>query len=199
MTRQRGFSMIEVVVTIAIFGILLATAAPGMGDWIRNARINNVGESIQNGLQQARNAALARNKPVSLYLVSDLTNSCTLSSSSGSWVVSVTSPAGQCASAASLTTAPQIVAKGVASDGSTVKVEAKQIDGTTNATTVTFNGLGMLAQAGSATAARIIKVTSADGTSYQRRVEVSMGGGSRMCEPNPSTTLANGDSRKCTQ
>lgn len=191
--------MIEMAVTVAIFGILLAAAAPGMGDWIRNAKINNAGESIQNGLQQARNAALGRNKPMSLYLVSDLTNSCTLSSSSGTWVVSAASPEGQCANAASLTAAPQIVAKSLATEGSSVKIEAKQIDGSTNATTVTFNGLGMLAQSSSATAARIINVTNASGNSYQRRVEVSLGGVFRMCEQNPSTTLANGDSRKCTQ
>jgi len=194
---HRGFSMIEVVVTIAIFGILLATAAPGIGDWIRNAKIRNTAESIQNGLQLARNAAMGRNRPVSLYLVSDLTNSCTLSNTSGTWVVSVSSPVGKCAASPSLTVAPQIVAKGAASDGGSATVLATtQPNISTAATTTTFNGLGMLAQTSASTAARAFQVSSAGGTSYVRRVEVSFGGVSRLCDPAITT---DGDARKCTQ
>lgn len=195
MARQRGFSMIEMVVTIAIFGILMAAAMPGMGDWIRNSRVRNAAESIQSGLQQARNAAMTRNRPVSLYLVSDLTNSCTLSNTSGSWVVSVASPAGQCGNSASLTAAPQIIAKGAALDGGSATILATQLGTSAAATTVTFNGLGMLAQSSATTAARTITVSSADG-SYVRRVEVSTAGGGRLCVPSVTT---DGDARKCTQ
>jgi type IV fimbrial biogenesis protein FimT len=196
MKIQRGFSMIEAMITVAIMGILLAAAMPSMGDWIRNMRVRNTAESILNGLQQARNAAVARNKPATLYLVTDLTSSCALSSSSGTWVVSAASPVGKCDLAPSLTGSTQIVAKGLASDGGGATVAATKTVGGAAATSVTFSGLGMLSQASVANAIRAINVSSADGTSYVRRVELSTAGVARLCDPAVST---NGDARKCTQ
>jgi type IV fimbrial biogenesis protein FimT len=76
MKNQRGFSMIEVAITIAIMGILMATAMPSVGDWIRNTKVRNAAESIQNGMQQARSEAVRRNRPVSFNLVSTLDNTC---------------------------------------------------------------------------------------------------------------------------
>ena len=187
MKTQRGFSMIEVVITIAILGILLAAAMPSVSDWIRNTRIRNTAESILNGLQLARMEAVRTNKATGFYLVSDLSASCALSSTSGSWVVSVGSPAGACATA---------TLKGLDSDGGGATVGAKQSDGSTAATSVTFSGLGMLTLSSSATAIRKIAVTSADGTTFVRRVEISPIGLARLCDPLISTS---GDTRRCAQ
>ncbi len=189
MKTQRGISMIEVVVTIAIMGILMAAAMPSVGDWMRNSRVRNTAESIQNGLQQARMEAVRQNKAVSLYMVSDLTNACTLSNTVGSWVVASTSPVGACASAK---------IKGLVADGGggAATIKATQSDGTTDATSVTFSGLGMLAQSSAATAIRRVQVKTTDG-SFENRVEVSPAGLIRMCDP--TKTLSDGDSRKCTQ
>jgi len=65
MKIQRGFSMIEVVITVAIMGILMAAAMPSIGDWISNTKVRSTAESIQNGLQRARMEAVRLNKPVS--------------------------------------------------------------------------------------------------------------------------------------
>lgn len=187
MKKQRGFSMIEVVITIAILGILLATAMPSVGDWIRNTRIRNSADSMLNGLQQARMEAVRTNKATGFYMVSDLSASCTLSNTSGSWVVSVGSPAGACASA---------TIKGLVSDGGGATIMATQADGATAATSVVFSGLGMLTQSGAATAIRKIAVTSADTTSFVRRIEISPVGLARLCDPLVPTA---GDTRKCAQ
>ncbi len=190
MKIQRGFSLIEVVVTIAVMGILMASAMPSVGDWIRNSKVRNTAESIQNGLQQARMEAVRRNRPVSFYLVSTLDSACALSSSAGSWVVSLESPVGKCNESASQTAAPRVVAKGAVSDGGGATVTAAQADGSTAATTVTFNGFGMVINA---EAIRRIAVESSDANhAYKRRVEISTGGIGRLCDP------AKTDSSGCT-
>ncbi|MDO9005180.1 MAG: GspH/FimT family pseudopilin [Aquabacterium sp.] len=189
MKTQRGFSMIEVVVTIAIMGILMAAAMPSVGDWLRNAKVRNTADSLLNGLQQARSVAVNRNRPTTLYLVNNLTGSCALSNAAGSWVVSHASPVGQCDS----TTV--VLAKGSVLDGGGATVTASQSNYSAGATAVTFNGLGMLAQSSLSTAIRRIVVASADG-SYDLRIEISPGGAARLCEPRIDTT---GDSRKCLQ
>ncbi|RZI82175.1 MAG: prepilin-type N-terminal cleavage/methylation domain-containing protein [Rubrivivax sp.] len=191
MKVQRGFSMIEIVVTIAIMGILMATAAPGMGDWLRNTKVRNAAESIQSGLQQARAEAVRRNRPVSFSLVSTMDNTCALSSANGSWVVSGdANPASHCGDAISSTVAPKLVAKGAMSDGGSAVVAATNAAGTA-ATTVTFNGFGMVS--GASAIQRILVKSSDD--AYQRRVEITTGGVSRVCDP----TIMAGDTRACIQ
>lgn len=193
MKFQRGISMIEVVVTIAIMGILMAAAMPSVGDWLRNAKVRNTAESIQNGLQLARMEAVRRNRPVSFNLVSSLTNTCALSATSGSWVVSGdANPAGQCAADNSTTVAPQMAAKGALTDGGAATVAGWNAANAA-ATTATFNGFGMLAGASSL---RRIEITRSDG-GHPLRVEITTGGVSRLCDPN--LIINTGDTRACTQ
>jgi len=45
--------MIEVAVTLAVLGLLMASAMPSMSAWMANARIRNTAESIQEGLRRA--------------------------------------------------------------------------------------------------------------------------------------------------
>jgi type IV fimbrial biogenesis protein FimT len=52
--RQRGFSLVEVVVTIALLALLLGLAAPAFGTWTRNAQVRTVSDSLQTGLRFAQ-------------------------------------------------------------------------------------------------------------------------------------------------
>lgn len=61
---QGGFSIIEIAVTLVVLGMLLASAVPSMSAWVRNAKLRNQAESLQTGLQQARNEAVRRNRPI---------------------------------------------------------------------------------------------------------------------------------------
>lgn len=194
MKVQRGISMIEVVVTIAIMGILMATAMPSMGDWLRNAKVRNAAESIQNGLQQARAEAVRRNRPISFNLVSTLDNACALSSSNGSWVVSAdANPASHCGDAPSTSTAPRLVTRAAMSDGGQGAVVAATDASGNSATTVTFNGFGMVT--GATPIQSILVRSSGDSNVYRRRVEITSGGLSRLCDPD----IATGNTRACIQ
>ena len=69
--RQRGVTLIELMVGLAIFGLLVALAIPSYSAWIQNTQIRTAAESIVNGLQLARNEALRRNRSVELVLTAD--------------------------------------------------------------------------------------------------------------------------------
>jgi type IV fimbrial biogenesis protein FimT len=194
--RQRGFTLVELVVTIAVLALILALAMPSIGTWMDNTRIRNTAESLQNGLLAARGEAIRRNQNISFFLVSSndsgaIDNTCALSSESGSWVVSVSSPAGKCGSAPSTTVAPMIAETRAVSDGgSGAKVTA-------NSDTVTFNSFGRVVGAAAGGINRIDINGPLDGVRYRNlRLTVTPAGAVRMCDPNVPTT-ATTDPRVC--
>lgn len=87
--RARGYTLIEVVVTLAILGILLALAVPAFAQWIGNVRIRSQAESIQNGLRQARQEAIKQNRAVAFALTAAAAPTCTstASTSGANWIV----------------------------------------------------------------------------------------------------------------
>ena len=115
---QRGFSLIELMIAVAILAILLTAVLPSFKAWIQNAKIRTATESLKNGLQLARVEAIRQNQGVFFSL--DGTNS--------SWSVATV----QTAAASSV----QIQTRSSAEGSSTVALVA------TGGTTATFNGLG---------------------------------------------------------
>ena len=197
--RQRGFSLIEIVVTLAVLALLMFAAAPSIGTWMDNTRIRNTAEALQMGLQTARSEAVGRNQSISFHLVSltnpnVMDNSCALSATSGSWVVSATEPSSNCGSAPSTSVAPKIVvARAVGDGGGKVKVSGWQDDdGTIAGTTVTFNGFGRVTNAGPL--ARIVISGTRDGVKYRDlQIRITAAGAIRMCDPKADSN----DPRGC--
>lgn len=190
--KQRGFTIIEVVIAVLIAGFLLAAALPSAGAWIRNSKIRTAAESISTGLQQARAEAVRRNQPVGFYLVSDadpvsMTDACALSSSSSGWVISIASPAGKCATDRSTFIAvrpPGDTAGGLA---------VAAVDSTaTAANSIAFNGYGQISGVASITCIRISNAS--DASTRALNIAVNTGGTVRMCDP--AVTDSN-DPRKC--
>lgn len=66
--RQSGFSLVELLISVTIMGILLAYAVPTYQSWTQNSQIRTAAESVQNGLQLARAEAARRNGNVSFTL-----------------------------------------------------------------------------------------------------------------------------------
>ncbi|MDP9914700.1 type IV fimbrial biogenesis protein FimT [Variovorax boronicumulans] len=199
--RSRGFTLVELVVTIAVFALLLFAALPSLGTWTDNTRIRNVASSLLDGLQLARAEAIRRNQNVSFWLVNIdnpavLSNDCTLSNTSGSWVVSVNSPITHCADAPSIDSSPMLVTgRAVGDAGGRVSVTAVLAGSTTAATSVTFNGFGRLVN--TADAIGQIDITGpTSGTDYRNlRLLVSPAGQVRMCDPDSG--IATTDPRRC--
>lgn len=60
----RGVSMIEILIGIAIIAILIALGLPSIGELMRNTKVRNAAESVQNGLNAARAEAVKRNATI---------------------------------------------------------------------------------------------------------------------------------------
>jgi len=200
-SAQAGFSIIEIAVTLVVFGMLMATAVPSMSAWMRNAKLRNQAESVQNGLQQARNEAVRRNRPVSFYLVSNgtataLDNGCTVSATGTSWVVSVRDPGGACAATPTNASTdggnPLIVSKRLGADGgSGVSVSGVAADNTTAASSVTFDALGR--RSGNLTRIAVSYATARN-DDRPLRVDITPAGMVRSCDPQITNTS---DPRRC--
>ncbi|RJX33334.1 MAG: prepilin-type N-terminal cleavage/methylation domain-containing protein [Oxalobacter sp.] len=66
---SEGVTLIELVIAIAVLGILLAAGLPSFGNWIQNSRTRAQAESILRGLQLARQEAIRNNSPVEFQFV----------------------------------------------------------------------------------------------------------------------------------
>ena len=203
--RGRGFSLIELLIAMAIAGILLGLGAPSYQAWITNAHIRTTAEAIQNGLQLARGEAVRRNTQISFQLMSGVDDTCILSAPntpiSSDWVVSFDPPASACAAAplneafrvtdAANNPPPRIIQVRSAAEGSrNVVVSAGQ-------TLFTFNGLGRLVANPGGNPVPIDvsnplagACVGAAGQVRCLRVTVSPGGQIRLCDPAYPTTGA---------
>lgn len=87
MNDQRGFTLIELMLTIAILAIILGTSVPSFQSMIKNNRIAAVSNDLVIGLQLARSEAIKRGIPVALCASSDQASCTTTSVWSNGWVV----------------------------------------------------------------------------------------------------------------
>lgn len=196
MARSRGFSVVELMVAVAILGIALAASMPLIVDWTRNMAIRNAAESLKGGIEKTRQAALRRNADMSFWLVADttskiLTSSCVRSDTGPSWVIAKLDPEGQCDAAPSETSAPRIVEKWSAADGANDVSLVTADEGGAAGNLLTFNSLG---QVSAANQIAQIDITHARGGDIRPlRLLISRAGAVRLCDP----AVAAGDTRAC--
>ena len=63
---KNGFTLIEIIMTIAILSILLAIGAPALSSFLVNSRIKAVTTEMRDGLQIARMDAIRENNTVTI-------------------------------------------------------------------------------------------------------------------------------------
>jgi type IV fimbrial biogenesis protein FimT len=86
---RRGFSLVELMVVVALLAILLALAMPGFSRWIANAQVRNANESLQNGLRLAQAEAQRRYRRVVFFrtTASTCSTGTTAVATGTNWVV----------------------------------------------------------------------------------------------------------------
>jgi type IV fimbrial biogenesis protein FimT len=97
---QPGFTLLELMLVVAIAGILLAVAVPAMGNFIRNSRITSAANDVMAGLHFTRSEAIKRRLPVTLCTstsaVNDPNPACAASPLLTGWIAFVdTNQSGQ--------------------------------------------------------------------------------------------------------
>ena len=169
-SSTQGFSLIELMVALAVLGILFAFGLPSMSTWIQNSNIRTATEAGLSGLQLARSEAVSRNADVQI--VFDATGGWTVTTVTGGAAIQARA-AGETASTVAVTYTPG------------------------SASTVTFNGFGRITANtdGSATLTQVDFDSSALAAADSRELRLLVGtnGVVRMCDPQ----VASGDPRAC--
>lgn len=177
----RGFTLVEMIVVVAIMALLAALAMPSMLGWVRNNKIRTVSDSLQNGLRMAQAEATRRSRQVVFSLTDDTPNSTsyTAKASGSNWAISTVVPADSDVTAA-------FVEAGILRDvGSNVVISGPK--------SICFSSIGRLVQntapgptgANCAAAAAQYDIKMSDDATGDRplRVTVALGGQVRMCDP----------------
>lgn len=67
-TRTAGFSLVELMIGLAIAALLVVLALPNYQVWIADSQIRNAAESIASGMRYAQSQAVARNSTIEFIL-----------------------------------------------------------------------------------------------------------------------------------
>lgn len=81
----RGFTLIEVLVVIAILGVLTALAGPSFTPTIERWRVRQAAENLTSTIYYARSEAIKRGGRVAIQKLPNNTNGCTTASSNQDW------------------------------------------------------------------------------------------------------------------
>ncbi len=197
---HKGFSLIELIVGMAILAMLMALGIPQYATFLSNARLRTTAEGINNGLNLARAEAVKRNSRVELVFTDDepiapLVNAMTASTTGANWVVRAWIPS---------TNSYDFVEGKLGAEGSgktgtpgvtVTAVTAGIFDGT-----VAFTGFGAMNSAQSISfqvtypSAGACDTVGTQGPMRCLNVNVSPGGQIRICDPK---ITAAGDTRAC--
>ncbi len=182
-----GVTLIELMIAVAILGILLVAGLPQASTWMQNTRLRTSAESISAGLQLARSEAVRRNVQVEFVLTNNTPDAASMptlvtNTNGPSWVVRIYQ-------------APNPY---TAADFIQGRLESSpNIAITSGAGNIVFNTLGRTTLG----AANTIQVTNptggaciAAGPMRCLNILVQTGGQIRMCDPSITTA---GDTRKC--
>lgn len=80
-----GFTLIELMVTLAVGAILLAVAVPSFRTFVQNAQVNNAADGFLAAIQRARSEAITRGDAVLLCRTADPTSNTCGTSSGEDW------------------------------------------------------------------------------------------------------------------
>ncbi|MBS0325151.1 MAG: GspH/FimT family pseudopilin [Proteobacteria bacterium] len=172
--RHRGFTLVELMVVLAIIAILLILGTPLFSTFVANSRIRTAAEVFANALSQARIEAIKRNEPVE-FLMSSGWLVCTVADSA----------AGNCAQGNAA-----VLFQGAGKEGtSEVTVTATP----SGATRITFDQLGNIIAVSpidSSAALTQVDIDVPGGSSVNStplRVLIETGGGVHLCNPAVSS------------
>ncbi len=179
-SRQRGVTLVELMVTLVLMSLLLGLAAPNFRVWVRNAQVRTVSDALQNGMRLAQSEALRRSRLVVFFLTNeaDCTNGISANANGVNWSIrTVPMTAGE-ASVVVQCGVLSDVAAGVAITGPTAVCFNSMGRQAENASTGVTNGNCTLAVSGVST----YNITSL-GADRSLRVLLTLGGQARLCDP----------------
>lgn len=166
---QRGVNMVELVIALAILGIIVSIALPNYRVFIQNTQIRTVGESILNGLQVARAEAVRRNTDVRFEMLAG-----------SAWRVCLQ---------ADVDCDPPIQSR-TSGEGSSSSITVTLVP--PENTVIVFNPFGTVKTA-VALPPDSIEISGSDPAARELEVQLGLGGSTKLCDPNADAD----DPRSC--
>jgi type IV fimbrial biogenesis protein FimT len=190
---QRGFTLLEMAVALAILGLLLLAAAPSYTTYVANNKLRTTAEAFYGLVQKARSEAIRRNEAVDLLLTNDAPPAAGAAGADAAVLTLAASTTGR----NWVIRAPNAASDRMIDSRVSIEAGGADIAVTSGASTITFNGLGETTSANAVLVAfrHPTQNTSCLLTEGVRclNVRISVGGQARLCEPNQPST----DSRSC--
>ncbi len=187
--RQRGFTLVELLIAFALTGVLLALAAPSFATWIRNSQVRTVAETLQNGMRLAQTEALRRNRQVVFFLTSANPGlSATATANGGNWVVRWIPLPGDTVNSASPNFEPFVTGGAIADFTEGVSITGPiavcfNAQGRRIAASATVTGVSSAVCEVDPDAPLATFVLERAGANRPLRVTVALGGQVRLCDP----------------
>lgn len=184
--RPLGFTLIEMLIVIAIIAVATTLGLPSYRTWVQNTQVRNAAESVANGLQKAKAEAVKQNTNIEFVIKTDpVTNLFT----NPPWKIQV--PASAVLESSSIEGSKNVKGTATPTAANTITFNSlggvgvppnqpKNTDGTMPFTQIDFNSSIL---------------SAADNRGL--RVTIGIGGNVRMCDPDPNSKLAATDPRKC--
>ena len=168
-TRQRGITLIEACMVLAVSTVLAMAAVPGMQDLIAARRLDNLANQLANDVHLIRTAAVVRNQALRLSFLPHPGGSCYVIHTGG---------AGQCECSSS--GSGPAVCHGNAREIKTVSIShADQISVAANVSSVVFDPMH-----GTSTPTGTLRIVGAGGREVRHSLNVM--GRVRSCSPAPA-------------
>lgn len=178
MRKEIGFTLVEVMLVIAIIGILAMVAVPSINSFMDSRKVVSAAEDIYGQIGSARAEAIARSQNVSIRITDGASGAWTVGiSTNGACDPAITDPANSDACVLDINGA-KVLRRIAGADHAGVKIQAGAVLGDTD--TITFDPVrGTL----TAVANTTITVTS-DKSGNELKIMVSPIGRARICRDN---------------
>ena len=171
--KNLGFSLIELMVTITVFGLIAAYAIPSFSTWIQDSKTRTIAESLQNGIRLAQTESVNKGRQVAFFVTDSQPSSTAIATKVGSnWGVRVVVPT-------------QADADGYL-QGAVLNGEGGSVVVTADVEEIRFNSIGRLANSASLVNYNIVNSKGV----RPLRVVVTSAGSVRMCDPTKSIATA---------